>query len=401
MSIRNHDVKMLFLFILSFSTLLMAEDIQKPQTPQMQLVDSLMKSKQEIRILLETLRKNIDTGEHDLEPLLRLNIDIESLDTLIQSLPIPDKFEFDEEGQLFEKHILPYIFGEEKQKKIERKGIVEFGGDVLIGRNEIIMGDVVLFGGNAKIYGEVEGGVVSVFGDVHLASTSEIHEEVVCLWGNMKTEEGARIHGESVIFNLGNLFKNSSGKMSPLSTIFIIRVLRFILLLLFVWIITIAFPKQVHRIQTCLSKEYAKSLIFGFIGLFLLPVIFLVLLATIIGIPVAILALPLITLAAFILGFTGFVLLLSNLLTSGRDVQITSTFLLVAIGVFILELPQLLSKLFIWISPTLGSVTLIFGILVFFAAWVPGFGAVIMTKFGKEDRLKSDNDKVQQINEQK
>ena len=394
MFISGQKVKIYLFFVLSFCTALLAKDIPESRLQQIQVADSLMKTRQEIRILLETLRKNLETGEQDLEPLLRLNIDIESLDTLIQRLPFPEKFEFDDEAQLFEKHILPYIYGEKKQKKIERKGIVEFGSDVLIGRNEIVKGDVVLFGGNAKIYGQVEGGVVSVFGDVDLASTSEIEEEVVCLWGNLKTDEGATIRGESVIFNMGNLLKDSSGQMNPLGIIFIIRILRFVLLLLFVWIIYIAFPGHVNRVQTFLSREYAKSLIFGFIGICLIPVIFLVLLATIIGIPVAILALPLLTLAAFILGFTGFTLLLSNLLTSGRDIKIKSSFLLVAIGVFILELPQLLSKLFLIISPVLGSISMIFGILVFFLAWVPGFGAVLVTKFGREDRSESVKEKL-------
>ena len=326
-------------------------------------------------------KKKLDTLK---ESLFRFKIDMKALDTLVQNLPIPHDIEIsdkairidmDSKKKDWDKFNTP-------AKKKEREDIVKFGGDVLVTSNEQVNGDVVVIFGSAKIMGEVKGGVVVVFGDVQLTSSSTVKGDVVCVWGDAQIEDGAQIKGGTTVLQLGNtLNKNINAHIfSPILTVF--RFIRFILLFAFLLLIYLAFPKPVEIIRDRISTEYAKSLIVGLVGLILLPIGFIILLITILGIPIAILILPLTVVVSFLLGGAGFSLFLGRFVQNYLGLKITSSFLHLVIGMLILECLPFLRKALEAVDPTLSSILLVVTILIFLLAWIPGFGAVLLTRFG-------------------
>jgi len=165
-------------------------------------------------------------------------------------------------------------------------------------------------------------------------------------------------------------------------TVGLLRFLRIIFLFLIALLINKAFPKHTSRIENCIKNDYPKTLIVGFVGIVLLPVIFIVLLATILGIPVAVLFLPLLVIGGFLHGITGFALWMGKFIRSKFNFKITSPAATLGVGILVLEMPSILNKITSLISSMLGIVFLLATIFVFFAAWVPGLGAVILTRFG-------------------
>ena len=318
------------------------------------------------------------------ESIFRFRIDMGALDTVLQNLPIPHDIEISDEAIRIEfngKDDKWDKLDTSLQKK-ERQDIVKFGEDVIINSDEQINGDVVVIGGNVKIMGEVHGGVVVIFGNAYLKATSVIKEDIVCIWGDTEIDKEAQIDGMTTVLQLGKSLTSNIEPSIFSSFILAFRFLRFILLFLFLILIYLAFPKSVETIRNQISSDYAKSLIVGIIGLILLPVMFIILLITILGIPIAVLILPLVILVSFLMGGAGFSLLLGQWTQDHMGLKLNSTLLHLVIGMIILEFFPFLRKVFELINPAFSFIFLAITILIFLLAWIPGFGAVLLTRFG-------------------
>jgi len=219
-------------------------------------------------------------------------------------------------------------------------------------------------------------------GDIRLTSTSYVKDDIICIWGKTEIDHGAQIAGRTNVFNFSKIFQDpaNNGILSKIMVVF--RFSRILLLFIVALIIHAAFPKHTNRIRERLSKEYVKTLVVGSIGIILLPVIFIILLATILGIPVAILFLPLLTIAGFLLGITAFCLMLGQSIRDRSGIKLRSSILLLSLGILAIELPFILGKAAIYLSPSLSILFLFLGFIIFITAWIPGFGAVILTRFG-------------------
>ena len=79
-----------------------------------------------------------------------------------------------------------------------RSDIVRFGGDVIVQYQEKVLGNVVVFGGNAKINGYVTGDVVAMGGTIHLSPGSRVDGDVVVVGGSLDRADGAVIGGDVV-----------------------------------------------------------------------------------------------------------------------------------------------------------------------------------------------------------
>jgi hypothetical protein len=338
----------------------------------------------------DSIRQNLREDISNLSDFLfEMRIKSGSLDSLLKMIPIPRDFELDDQtfsidGQKFQ---LKDLF-KQPQPKIERQEIVKFGDDAVVGRNEWVNGDVIVFGGNAIVYGTVKGGIVVLKGDIRLTSTSYVKDDVICILGNTDIDEGARIAGRTSVFNFGKVIKDTLNARIFSSAMIIFRFLRIVLLFLIALLIYFAFPTQTGYIHDCLQKGYAKSFLVGFIGFFLLPVLFLVLLATIIGIPIALLLLPLVTLGAFLHGGTGFSILIGEKFQKLTGLKIQSKAVFIGIGIVLIELPLLLYKIFTTINSIVSAILLSCVIVVYLIVWTPGFGAVIVTRFGTRECKK-------------
>jgi len=75
--------------------------------------------------------------------------------------------------------------------------IVKFG-DIVIADDERVSGDVVSIGGNIIVKGQVDGDVVSVFGDIDLGEDAYIRGDAAAPLGSIDRASGATVIGESV-----------------------------------------------------------------------------------------------------------------------------------------------------------------------------------------------------------
>lgn len=75
--------------------------------------------------------------------------------------------------------------------------IVRFG-DVTVETDMRVRGDVVTIGGDATVYGEVSGDVVSVFGDVFLKDDAYVEGDVAAPFGDVFRDEGVRVLGDQL-----------------------------------------------------------------------------------------------------------------------------------------------------------------------------------------------------------
>ncbi len=97
---------------------------------------------------------------------------------------------------------------EEIQEDIERRflrsrskrksDIFRFWGNVTIEEDEVISGSVVVMKGKALIRGEVDGEVVSIFGDVELDSLGYVSGDVVSVGGKIYRDRGSFVGGDVV-----------------------------------------------------------------------------------------------------------------------------------------------------------------------------------------------------------
>lgn len=85
--------------------------------------------------------------------------------------------------------------------------IALFGKDLAIQKGGFVNGDVVVFGGNATIDGQIKGNVVLFGGNMEIAN--ELDGDLVLFGGNLTAAEGAKIKGDCVL--LGGNLENMAG----------------------------------------------------------------------------------------------------------------------------------------------------------------------------------------------
>ena len=342
------------------------------------------KPRPDVRVQIHK-RGGLDGAVED--SLLRIDIQVGALDSILKNLPIPDRIEIDdrllrlgEDSMMIERHSRH----RPPMRRTERRDIVKFGEDVIVGRNETVNGDVVVVDGNATIYGTVQGGVVVVKGNIRLASTAWVDQDLVCLWGNTDVDPGARAGGTNV-FNFGRVFGRLFGEKRQMipAVFFVVRLMRTVFLLAVAVLIVVAFPESTRRVRRYIEKNYAKSLAAGLITLLLLPFLFFVLVITILGIPIAVLLLPLAVIGAFMLGLAAFAFLAGEWLFDRFRFPKRSAVTATAVGILLFELPSLLSKPLALFGKLFSVFILIVGIVLFLLVWTPAFGAAVITRFGK------------------
>ena len=73
--------------------------------------------------------------------------------------------------------------------------VVRFGGDVSVGHDERIQGDVVALGGAVDVQGEVTGDLVAIGGAVTLGPQSVVGGDLNVVGGGLTRAPGARVMG--------------------------------------------------------------------------------------------------------------------------------------------------------------------------------------------------------------
>jgi hypothetical protein len=293
---------------------------------------------------------------------------------------------------------IPPIEGTKKVYTINHD-IVKTGRNIVVEEYEEVDGEVIAVGGDVTVKGTVTGNVIAVGGDVFVKSTGVIEGDAVSLGGKVEREGGAIIRGERVgvdffpdrvvprVLGLPPTtvirFPPFFGGFSGLALF--ARIVK-IILFLFIGIVVISIvPKNVTKVKDKISQDFLKSALVGFVAEILILPVFILLIVTIIGIPVALLVEPLFILVALILGYAGASYFIGEKLREGTSLKPETPIMTLVIGILALESVLLLAR----VVGIFGNFLFAFSWILTFVGWIVwyvaitvGFGASILTRLG-------------------
>lgn len=277
--------------------------------------------------------------------------------------------------------------------ELEHGDMVKFGKDVRVDEGEKVKGDVVSIGGDVRVNGLVTGSAVSIGGNVFISSTGIVETDAVSVGGDVIKEPGAIIKGESVglSFLPTHIWRLKSVPFLYNGAGFIFSIIT-VMFLFFLGILVLALaPKNVAKVKAKVKENMWKSGLIGFLGEILILPVFVLLLITIIGIPVALVILPLAILLGMLLGFTSVSLIVGENLKENTNLKPQTQMMTLALGILAVEFFFIFSsflKLFWGGFLPLALIFAIIGFLITYVVFTIGFGGAIQTLLGTRPKEK-------------
>jgi len=257
-----------------------------------------------------------------------------------------------------------------------RHNIFRIGEDVEIGLYERVRGDVVVIGGEITVRGSVTGSVVAIFDDIHITGTGRVDGDAVTIGGMIRQDPGGTVRGDFVDTRFS--WPQSWHWIQAPALPFFFGLGGFVFILLVSLMVGLIAPRGVDRVEYTVRNRFGASFLVGLLTELLLPIVFILLLITIIGIPVAIIVVPLAMAWLLILGFTG----VARAVGRGADQRGLkigdSPVGLIAVGVVLLEIIYLIG----------GGLGIAPGVLVPFAFANPFPGLDDRPGGGSDDPLR-------------
>jgi hypothetical protein len=179
----------------------------------------------------------------------------------------------------------------------EGAGMVRLFSDATVKQGEHVDGDVVAVFGNVHIAGTVSGSAVAVLGSVDFTPGGSVGGDAVAVGGGVMDNEDAHIGGQTV--SVGMMPLTFGLPAMPITIAFI--GLGWLITLFFAWVFAALFPERLARVAVTSSRRTAASLIVGLLSGPLVPVIAVLLMVTVIGLPIG-LMLPIVYVATVYAG---------------------------------------------------------------------------------------------------
>ena len=304
----------------------------------------------------------------------------------------------DHERIAFFDHI--YI---ETHEHLEAEAIAFFGDIHVMGEvNDI----VVSIGGDVYITGTVTDEVVAPFGNVYLGENAIVEGDIVAI--DVFAEKGAIIDGTVRLVHLPYLPFSSRGTDLMLTLLVSISVLLGFTMLLGL-LIQVAAPANVDRVEARIRGNPVGVFLGGILVQILTLPVFTLLVVTLIGIPVAFLVLPLVLLAALLLGYVAVSRILGEALIrrEGSRRLVALSFIL---GAVILITPLIIgvslkipsgigTNVGATILAIMGNTALFLGMAVMYIASTAGLGAAVVSRLGFRDRKEKGAAKAESSSE--
>jgi hypothetical protein len=255
--------------------------------------------------------------------------------------------------------------------------VISLGGDVFI-KGEVTE-NVIAFGGTIIIEGKVGDTVIGFGSAITLRPTAKVGGDVVTLGGTFDRETGATVNGDTIYFSTSEEFSEflRSGFVGIFGLSLLPLILIIKLITLFIWfilavILAAVFPQQIVFASSQIKKSFWPVCGVGFLSIIIFTglVIFSVLLSFIlIGIPI-LLALIAVGIVIKIFGRVVIFYFLGESLYKAFGGKQPSSLLAVMLGLLVFGL--------IGFIPVIGS-------LFSFVLSIVGWGVVIRTKFGNQE----------------
>lgn len=238
--------------------------------------------------------------------------------------------------------------------------IVKVGQDITIKAGETVR-NATTVRGDITISGHVTESVIAVLGNVHIMSGGVVDGDVFTIRGKIEKEPGAVIHGKQSVS--GSIKKKEPHSAFPFIILFLLSVLVVVL-------VTVFFPQRMTMISNVLNRNLGGSWFVGMLASFLVTPIAIILFVTCIAIPIIIVEI-LFVIILWILGKVAVDLALGKRLSALVNRPIASVIVAALLGEIVITAISLL--------PFLGCV-------IVYLVSIAGFGAVISTGFGKDER---------------
>lgn len=257
--------------------------------------------------------------------------------------------------------------GERAQEVVVLQGNVRLEPGATAEQVTAILGSVELGPGV-----DVEREVVAIFGDVHVSQGAHVGGDAVSIGGRVIIDEGGEVDGQQTSIGVPGIGSMLAGlgpvkaALRPSPALRVLTVLAefavfFVLGLLFLALV----PRRLDSVANALGHAPVKTVLVGLLGTVAMPVLTVLLVVTVVGIPLV--AVQVIAaVGAGILGFTALALHLGR--AAARKLSRGGEVLRLALGtalvVAVMQVP-------------------ILGVLAALTAWLFVFGAVLRTRFGQ------------------
>lgn len=272
---------------------------------------------------------------------------------------------------------------------------VKVGDSIVVEEDERILGDVVSIGGNVQVRGVVEGDVVSVGGDVDIHEGAEVKGDAVSVGGRVEKMGDAIVRGETVSVNVPIPMWGLRGPDFHKPKFFSVgwKVGFFLVGLLLVSLFNAVAGQRLDVVSRRIEREPGQSFLIGLLGICGTPIAmlisFVLLAITIIGL----LLFPVLLILVWLMmlgGFAATALAVGRRTGEGRVSADSlrparSSYMHLLIGFLALHGFLILSAFFglVGVNP-LAILLLVLGICVIVFATIIGYGAVLLSRLGKQ-----------------
>jgi len=238
-----------------------------------------------------------------------------------------------------------------------------------------VMHDAVAVMGDNTVNGRVHSNVVAIMGDINLGPKAEVDGDLVCVGGEVHRDPGAVVRGRVQMKTMGLGFNSEAITNWWDHALKIGRPLAIGAGLGWLWFVTgfsiafyallgLVFPRRICACGDKLVQEPGLVILSAVLATLALPVLFVLLCITIIGIPVALLVLPASCVVIAMFGKAAIYGLVGRKLTGERFHPVVA----VIIGAVLFVLLYLLP---------------VIGLLLAFLVWFLGFGCAVLLMFGR------------------
>ena len=282
-------------------------------------------------------------------------------------------------------------------------GLVKIKGDIngdmvslggMIQLSGAIAGDLVSIGAPLETTGDIKGDIVLIGANAVFKSSATAYGDVSFIGGHMEKDESVIIKGEvhsfdiNLINHLSPYFLKIAGHKRDDNSPWLIGGLVGLGFLMLISVIlsgvvlfilpAIFFPKNVKEVSLAIKDDFWKSAGIGTIILVALLPALLLIAISILGIPLIPLAI-LFFCAAFVLGFSGFTVIVTERFFEGIKRTAPSTLIgQVAIGYLLLAGIMILGNAI----PFIGGIFMLAVFIVSVFGAILGLGAVCITRMG-------------------
>jgi uncharacterized RDD family membrane protein YckC/cytoskeletal protein CcmA (bactofilin family) len=180
----------------------------------------------------------------------------------------------------------------------------------------VVYGNAVSVMGTNTINGKVSGNAVAVLGDLTLGPGAEVSGNAVSVGGHVHKDPAAIVSGNMVPVNIGiAVSENEDGAVSSFwkhglrwgrpvgfgPHMHLFWMANIVLIALYIALVAV-FPGGITKCADTLERRPGITFLTGFLAMLGMPVLFILLLVTVVGIPVALIVLPLGAIACTLFG---------------------------------------------------------------------------------------------------